>query len=105
VPLLATRLTLNRLFHNDDDYSFLLGYIACPALSPHLSSVSSMLGPRTMDVGTSVAPPLAGASFDAQYPPPLTPAQRLIERYERLNTPPPHTPPPYQAVSRKKINV
>jgi len=50
-----------------------------------------MLGPRTMDAGT---PPLAGASFDARYPPPLTPAQRLIERYERLNTPPPHTPPP-----------
>lgn len=56
-----------------------------------------------MDAGTNIAPPLAGASsFDAQYPPPLTPAQRLIERYERLNTPPPHTPPHYLAVSRKK---
>jgi hypothetical protein len=56
-----------------------------------------------MDAGTNVAPPLAGASsFDARYPPPLTPAQRLIERYERLNTPPPHTPPPHPAVSHEK---
>lgn len=48
------------------------------------------------------APPLAGASFfDARYPPPLNPAQRLIECYEQLNTPPPHTPP-HPPVSHKK---
>ncbi|KIM45293.1 hypothetical protein M413DRAFT_24527 [Hebeloma cylindrosporum] len=51
----------------------------------------------------AAGPPLAGASsFDAQYPPPLTPAQRLIERYERFNTPPPHTPPSHSILSPEK---
>jgi hypothetical protein len=58
-----------------------------------------------MDVDTNVAPPLSRTSpINVQYPPPLTPAQRLIERYERLSTPPPHTPPP-QPLSQEKSTL
>ncbi|KAF8973054.1 hypothetical protein BDZ97DRAFT_648730 [Flammula alnicola] len=67
-----------------------------------------MLGPRSMDAGTPASGPRSSQPAQSQYPGhdhdrndsayggvARTPAQRLIDRYERLSTPPlsPQTPP------------
>ncbi|KAF5321418.1 hypothetical protein D9619_001447 [Psilocybe cf. subviscida] len=71
-----------------------------------------MIGPRSMGAGAYASRSSAAGAHNTLQPgeyandtfrtvdayggiveAPLTPAQRLIERYERMNTPPPQTPP------------